>query len=185
MSFLQFYCWCWFIICAWVFPFSIEWKYDHWILSSILSGSTLHKLSKWCSLKLHLVWLFLFVSSLCFSCFLHCTCVRYGASTKFPFLELVFCSLLQLDPPASGRTSSGPSRKMLLTPKDLSFVGYTYKNFDAVKGLRSLDLKRSLSAKQPSIGSIFSESAIDNTNKRTAEETEVQMLASSGDPMLP
>ena len=24
---------------------------------------------------------------------------------------------------------------MLLTPKDLSFVGYTYKNFDAVKGL--------------------------------------------------
>lgn len=23
---------------------------------------------------------------------------------------------------------------MLLTPKDLSFVGYTYKNFDAVKG---------------------------------------------------
>nr|BAK61822.1 serine/threonine-protein kinase [Citrus unshiu] len=29
------------------------------------------------------------------------------------------------------------------------------------------------------------ESAIDNTNKRTAEETEVQMLASSGDPMLP
>lgn len=26
--------------------------------------------------------------------------------------------------------------QMLLTPKDLSFVGYTYKNFDAVKGLR-------------------------------------------------
>ena len=25
--------------------------------------------------------------------------------------------------------------QMLLTPKDLSFVGYTYKNFDAVKGL--------------------------------------------------
>lgn len=26
--------------------------------------------------------------------------------------------------------------QLLLTPKDLSFVGYTYKNFDAVKGLR-------------------------------------------------
>lgn len=26
---------------------------------------------------------------------------------------------------------------MLLTPKDLSFVGYTYKNFEAVKGLRN------------------------------------------------
>jgi len=26
--------------------------------------------------------------------------------------------------------------QMLLAPKDLSFVGYTYKNFDAVKGLR-------------------------------------------------
>ena len=28
------------------------------------------------------------------------------------------------------------SSQMLLTPKDLSFVGYTYKNFDALKGLR-------------------------------------------------
>lgn len=26
---------------------------------------------------------------------------------------------------------------MLLTPKDLSFVGYTYKNFEAVKGLHN------------------------------------------------
>lgn len=25
---------------------------------------------------------------------------------------------------------------MLLTPKDLNFVGYTYKNFDAIKGLK-------------------------------------------------
>lgn len=31
--------------------------------------------------------------------------------------------------------------QMLLTPKDLSFVGYTYKNFDAVKGLRSLGME--------------------------------------------
>lgn len=26
---------------------------------------------------------------------------------------------------------------MLLTPKDLSFVGYTYKNFEAIKGLHN------------------------------------------------
>lgn len=34
---------------------------------------------------------------------------------------------------------------MLLTPKDLSFVGYTYKNFEAVKGLRHSFGKRSIS----------------------------------------
>lgn len=28
--------------------------------------------------------------------------------------------------------------QLQLTPKDLSFVGYTYKNFDAVKGLRQV-----------------------------------------------
>ncbi|XP_021738949.1 serine/threonine-protein kinase tricorner-like isoform X2 [Chenopodium quinoa] len=33
------------------------------------------------------------------------------------------------------RSGSGPSRMMLM-PNDLSFVGYTYKNFDAVQGLR-------------------------------------------------
>ncbi|KAJ6382653.1 hypothetical protein OIU77_031148 [Salix suchowensis] len=44
-----------------------------------------------------------------------------------------FMKFDESDPPAAARTSSG-SRKMLLTPKDLSFVGYTYKNFDAVKG---------------------------------------------------
>uniref|UniRef100_A0A0E0FHC3 non-specific serine/threonine protein kinase n=1 Tax=Oryza nivara TaxID=4536 RepID=A0A0E0FHC3_ORYNI len=37
---------------------------------------------------------------------------------------------------APTRTGSGPSRKMMLNSKDLSFVGYTYKNFDAVKGLK-------------------------------------------------
>ena len=26
--------------------------------------------------------------------------------------------------------------RQMLTPKDLSFVGYTYKNFEAIKGLR-------------------------------------------------
>ncbi|XP_009775057.1 uncharacterized protein LOC107818846 [Nicotiana tabacum] len=37
-------------------------------------------------------------------------------------------------PPA--KISSGPHRKKRLIPEDLSFVGYTYKNFEAVKGLR-------------------------------------------------
>ncbi|KAL2945217.1 Serine/threonine-protein kinase CBK1 [Bienertia sinuspersici] len=38
--------------------------------------------------------------------------------------------------PPSGKTGSGPYRKTMKTPEDISFVGYTYKNFDAVKGLR-------------------------------------------------
>ncbi|KAK9273185.1 hypothetical protein L1049_017992 [Liquidambar formosana] len=80
-----------------------------------------------------------------------------------------FMKFDELDPPTVARTGLGPSRKMLLTPKDLSFVGYTYKNFDAIKGLRH------------SLG----DSRMDYTTKQTAEETEVQMLASSGDAMLP
>ncbi|KAF2304323.1 hypothetical protein GH714_029914 [Hevea brasiliensis] len=95
-----------------------------------------------------------------------------------------FMKFDEMDPPPA-RTGSGPSRKMLLTPKDLSFVGYTYKNFDAVKGLHSFDLKGSMSPKRPSIDSIFSGSGADYPPKRPGEETEVQMLASSGDPMLP
>ncbi|GFP91385.1 serine/threonine-protein kinase cbk1 [Phtheirospermum japonicum] len=44
-----------------------------------------------------------------------------------------FMKFDELDPPTPTKSGSGPSRKMHLTPKDLSFVGYTYKNFDAVK----------------------------------------------------
>ncbi|XVE53871.1 hypothetical protein DITRI_Ditri03aG0036400 [Diplodiscus trichospermus] len=80
-----------------------------------------------------------------------------------------FMKFDELDPPAPARTGSGPSRKMLLTPKDLSFVGYTYKNFDAVKGLRHSS----------------GDSGVGYVTKHSAEETEVQMLASAGDPMLP
>ena len=42
----------------------------------------------------------------------------------------------EVEPPSQTRTGSGPWQKML-TAKDLNFVGYTYKNFDAVKGLHS------------------------------------------------
>ncbi|KAF7143335.1 hypothetical protein RHSIM_Rhsim05G0014800 [Rhododendron simsii] len=48
-----------------------------------------------------------------------------------------FMKFDEVYPPAAGaRMGSGPLRKMLMTPKDLNFVGYTYKNFEAVKGLR-------------------------------------------------
>ncbi|KAL4583776.1 hypothetical protein LXL04_008359 [Taraxacum kok-saghyz] len=58
-----------------------------------------------------------------------------------------FMKFDELNPPTSGRTSSVPSRKQQLNPKDLNFVGYTYKNFDAVKALRdNPDLMRSASS---------------------------------------
>ncbi|KAJ9688074.1 hypothetical protein PVL29_014028 [Vitis rotundifolia] len=47
-----------------------------------------------------------------------------------------FMKFDEVDPPKPTRTGSGMSRKLLLTPKDLSFVGYTYKNFDAIKAAR-------------------------------------------------
>ncbi|CAI9093739.1 OLC1v1029299C5 [Oldenlandia corymbosa var. corymbosa] len=66
-----------------------------------------------------------------------------------------FMKFDEVDAPTPTRTGSGPSRKQL-NPKDLSFVGYTYKNFDAVKTLRnSSDLNRSLSPERPSIDSPF------------------------------
>ncbi|PKI72078.1 hypothetical protein CRG98_007535 [Punica granatum] len=80
-----------------------------------------------------------------------------------------FMKFDELDPPTSARTSSGTSRKMLLTPKDLSFVGYTYKNFDAVKGLH-----RS-----------FGDPGPDCVSKMNIEDSEAWMLESSSDPMLP
>ncbi|KAG6608362.1 Serine/threonine-protein kinase CBK1, partial [Cucurbita argyrosperma subsp. sororia] len=95
-----------------------------------------------------------------------------------------FMKFDELDPPIPGKRGSGPSRKMLLTPKDLSFVGYTYKNFDAVKGLHgSLDSQR-LSMKQPPTD-ILNGTAGDYAAELIASEAEMQMLAVSGDPMLP
>lgn len=94
-----------------------------------------------------------------------------------------FLKFDELDPPPA-RTSSGPSRKMLLTPKDLSFVGYTYKNFEAVKGIKqSEDIKRrSASPKRHSIDSIFGDSAM--RSRKSTEHTDREII-SSGDAMLP
>ncbi|GAB4854474.1 hypothetical protein Ancab_023057 [Ancistrocladus abbreviatus] len=95
-----------------------------------------------------------------------------------------FMKFDELDPPTPSRTGSGgPSRKMLLTSKDLSFVGYTYKNFDAVKGLNScLDRKGSTSPKRPSLDSIFNDSG---TPKHPSEEMDVLVFASTDDLMSP
>ncbi|KAJ8470930.1 hypothetical protein OPV22_025273 [Ensete ventricosum] len=94
-----------------------------------------------------------------------------------------FLKFDELDPPPA-RSGSGLTRKKLLNPQDLSFVGYTYKNFDAVKGLKSLDSKRSLSPKRPSIDSIFGDSVTDNAREAAGGNTDVDMV-SSVDAMSP
>ncbi|VAH57842.1 unnamed protein product [Triticum turgidum subsp. durum] len=68
-----------------------------------------------------------------------------------------FMKFDEMDNSPPARTGSGPSRKAKLNSKDLSFVGYTYKNFDAVKGLKHADMQRSSSLTRPSIGAIFGE----------------------------
>ncbi|XP_008805805.2 serine/threonine-protein kinase 38-like [Phoenix dactylifera] len=94
-----------------------------------------------------------------------------------------FLKFDELEPPPA-RTGSG-SRKMLLNSKDLSFVGYTYKNFEAVKGFHhSFDMKRSASAKQLSIDSIYADSAMNSARKSTGGDTDIPMV-SSGDAMSP
>ncbi|KAH9802064.1 AGC kinase family protein [Citrus sinensis] len=55
----------------------------------------------------------------------------------------------------------------MLTPKDLSFVGYTYKNFEAVKGMHNR----------------IGDSTIDNSSESTTDNTKRQTHASSGDAM--
>ncbi|KAG8375699.1 hypothetical protein BUALT_Bualt10G0127700 [Buddleja alternifolia] len=75
----------------------------------------------------------------------------------------------ELDPPTPARSGSGPSRKLHLTPEDLSFVGYTYKNFDAIKALR--------------ISS--GDSRGTQMRKGTPEETDVLMITSMDEIMSP
>ncbi|KAH7847273.1 hypothetical protein Vadar_024038 [Vaccinium darrowii] len=97
-----------------------------------------------------------------------------------------FMKFDELDTHIPARIGSGPSRKMLLTPTDLSFVGYTYKNFDAVKALRnSPDVTRSTSPNRPSPDFIFGDPKADYTTTGRAEEADVEMYGSIGDAMLP
>ncbi|KAM0944763.1 putative protein kinase AGC-NDR family [Dioscorea sansibarensis] len=87
-----------------------------------------------------------------------------------------FLKFDELDPPPT-RTGSGPLRKTLLTPTDLSFVGYTYKNFEAIK-----EMKRSSSPNPASIDTLLGHCAASSGNKSIKEETDGHM-GSSSDPM--
>ncbi|PON39420.1 Rho-associated protein kinase [Parasponia andersonii] len=72
-----------------------------------------------------------------------------------------FMKFDEVDPPKPARTESGAVRKMFLTPKDLSFVGYTYKNFEAVKGLHhSSDAKRTTEPNRSSTDSSHSDHGV-------------------------
>ncbi|KAJ8535498.1 hypothetical protein K7X08_023218 [Anisodus acutangulus] len=95
-----------------------------------------------------------------------------------------FMKFDEMDHPTPARSGSGPSRKISLTPKDLSFVGYTYKNFDAVKALRNNLDSTSMSPRR-SIDSIFGDSKDHPSTNGTAGETDVQMITPTSDAMLP
>ncbi|KAH9763125.1 AGC kinase family protein [Citrus sinensis] len=73
--------------------------------------------------------------------------------------------------------------EMMLTPKDLSFVGYTYKNFEAVKGMHNRIDKRSTLPDRLSADYIQCDSTIDNSSESTTDNTKRQTHASSGDAM--
>ncbi|KAG9157039.1 hypothetical protein Leryth_009084 [Lithospermum erythrorhizon] len=90
-----------------------------------------------------------------------------------------FMKFDELDLPTPSRTGSGPSRK--ITPKDLNFVGYTYKNFDAVKAIQnSSDPSRSSSPRQ-SVESIFGVPQGDQMRRATGQASDVQMITSTDD----
>ncbi|KOM39915.1 hypothetical protein LR48_Vigan04g011300 [Vigna angularis] len=59
-------------------------------------------------------------------------------------LLFFFVTIDAVEQPKPARSGSGPFRKKLLTSQDLSFVGYTYKNFAAVKGMRQSNGRRSV-----------------------------------------
>ncbi|VFQ89775.1 unnamed protein product [Cuscuta campestris] len=74
--------------------------------------------------------------------------------------------------PTPAKTSSGNMRKMLLTPESLSFVGYTYKNFEAIKGRRGLSKEsRSISSDRLSTDSTSSEPAVIFSSKTDGAES--------------
>nr|ACL52458.1 unknown [Zea mays] len=73
----------------------------------------------------------------------------------------------------------------MLNSKDLSFVGYTYKNFEAVKGLHQFaDLQRSSSFTRHSAGSPSDTADMDASMEANGTDTHMR-TGSAGDPMAP
>ncbi|CAI9100648.1 OLC1v1037790C5 [Oldenlandia corymbosa var. corymbosa] len=91
-----------------------------------------------------------------------------------------FMKFDEVDPPQA-KTGSGQLRKMHLTSKDLSFVGYTYKNFEAVKGLRKSCAVDSKSSTSPGFlhAPICGESKMEYSY--TTEDAEVLVHVTSAD----
>lgn len=90
-----------------------------------------------------------------------------------------FMKFDEVDPPPA-KNSSGHLRKMHLTSTDLSFIGYTYKNFEAVKGLpKSRDSKSSTSPERLSNTSVCSDSEVDYCRMYATDDAEVLIRASS------
>ncbi|XP_047311396.1 serine/threonine-protein kinase 38-like [Impatiens glandulifera] len=92
-----------------------------------------------------------------------------------------FMKFDEVDSPAIARNGSGPLRKMLMTADELSFVGYTYKNFEAVKGFRrSCDVKSSTAPNRKSTDSYFNDSGIEySSSSHTVNDAETVTRVSS------
>jgi len=91
-----------------------------------------------------------------------------------------FLKFDELDPPQA-RSGSGPYRKTLLTPKDISFVGYTYKNFDAVKAKHQLAEMRKTASLKNLHSPIFETRRNPMMQKDTDTDTH---MVSSADTMI-
>ncbi|KAF6983002.1 hypothetical protein CFC21_001306 [Triticum aestivum] len=82
--------------------------------------------------------------------------------------------------PAPARTGSGSSRKIIPNSKDLSFVGYTYKNFEAVKGLRqSAGLGRSSSFTSQPSESASDTADMDSSAEPNGSDTHMRTVSST------
>ncbi|PPR83459.1 hypothetical protein GOBAR_AA37245 [Gossypium barbadense] len=94
-----------------------------------------------------------------------------------------FMKFDELDAPAPARTSSGPSRKN--RPVDDNENGARMQNRSVIVEIVVVTCKQDFknpSMEQQSHGSIYGDSGVGYSTKQSAEETEMQMLASAGNP---
>ncbi|XP_051114054.1 uncharacterized protein LOC127239779 [Andrographis paniculata] len=85
----------------------------------------------------------------------------------------------EVDPPPS-KSSFGVWRKVR-TPKDASFVGYTYRNFEGVKGLKK---KKNKSRDRLSTDSTQSDSVLDYSESTPSDNEEVLHRTPSVDALI-